>query len=473
MFPVFMRRKCIHFIIILVMLFQAFTPSFLFAASSKTSDKQPEVCSGPSKMMDQYFEFQREVKTALLWEFNEKLMYTDVWQGRLFTKWVLKLPSAIDFLASNIWWNAKSILSNSVTSTVILLLASVSVLQSNTEWFAILFKDRPIVREYKSMLDIETELFDTAYFQSKSINLTLNLDWKIYEDINKIIEKYQNSWLFEKNWPKKLNGNESMADILMELISINTSMKHFILFLWKPKTNSLDNYYWCFWSLNKNLCNRDNAILIFSQDAINQLKNDYSHLSMFGTCNLYASNFKNTMRKLNNVTDPIDSAQDEIKEARKRLKTALLWQKDSTNTKKNRCDIDDYEMAQLKAYRWSNWTCQSNWVDASLQYPKINEYFQNKKVQNEQRKQSTNLIQQSATPQTSQQILFDMHKEIKNEFDSLIIEYEQSQNNAISSDLSFELKQIKWLLDQVDASITNAESLKWNLEKITNYQCAW
>jgi predicted NAD-dependent protein-ADP-ribosyltransferase YbiA (DUF1768 family) len=130
-------------------------------------------------------------------------------------------------------------------------------------------------------------------------------------------------------------------------------------------------------------------------------------------------------------------------------------------------------MAQLKAYRWSNWTCQSSLVDASLQYPKINEYFQNKKVQNEQRKQSTNLIQQSATPQASQQILFDMHKEIKNEFDSLIIEYEQSQNNAISSDLSFELKQIKWLLDQVDASITNAESLKWNLEKITNYQCAW
>lgn len=473
MFPVFMRRKCIHFIIILVMLFQACTPSFLFAASSKANNKQPEVCSGPSKMMDQYFEFQREVKTALLWEFNEKLMYTDVWQGRLFTKWVLKLPSAIDFLASNIWWNAKSILSNSVTSTVILLLASVSVLQSNTEWFAILFKDRPIVREYKSMLDIETELFDTAYFQSKSINLTLNLDWKIYEDINKIIEKYQNSWLFEKNWSKKLNGNESMADILMELISINTSMKHFILFLGKPKTNSLDNYYWCFWSLNKNLCNKDTAILIFSQDAINQLKNDYSHLSMFGACNLYASNFKNTMRKISNVSDPIDSAQDEIKEATKRLKTALLWQKDSTNTKKNRCDIDDYEMAQLKAYRWSNWTCQSSLVDASLQYPKINEYFQNKKVQNEQRKQSTNLIQQSATPQRSQQILFDMHKEIKNEFDSLIIEYEQSQNNAISSDLSFELKQIKWLLDQVDASITNAESLKWNLEKITNYQCAW
>jgi hypothetical protein len=29
------------------------------------------------------------------------------------------------------------------------------------------------VRDYKKMLDIETELFDIAYFQSKEINLTL------------------------------------------------------------------------------------------------------------------------------------------------------------------------------------------------------------------------------------------------------------------------------------------------------------
>jgi hypothetical protein len=45
---------------------------------------------------------------------------------------------------------------------------------------------------------------------------------------------------------------------------------------------------------------------------------------MFGACNLYASNFKNTMRKISNVSDPIDSAQNEIKEATKRLKAALL-----------------------------------------------------------------------------------------------------------------------------------------------------
>lgn len=463
-----MKRKCINFIIVLVVLFQVFTPSFLFAETKK----QPEVCSWPSETMSQYFNFQQEIKSALLGKFNEKRFYTDVWQWRLFTRWVLELPSAIDFLASNIRWNAKSIISNSATSTVILLLASVSVIQSNTEWLAILFKDRPIVREYKTMLDIETDLFDTAYFQSKSINLTLRLDDKVYNDINNIIQKYQESWLFENNWSKKLNWNESMADILMEMISLNTSMKHFILFLWKPKTNSLKNYYGCFWNISKNQCNKENAILIFSENTISQLQTDYSNLSMFGACNLYASNIKQTMSKLSNVTDPLNSAQDDINKAITRLKSALLWQKNSSNSNKNRCNLDDYEMAQLKAYRWSDWTCSNGLVDASLQLPKVNEYFQNKKVKDDQGEQSTNLLQQSSTRQTSQATLFDMHKDIKNEYDTIIIQYEQSQSNAISSDLSYELKQIKWLLDQVDTSIENSESLKESLEKITNYQCA-
>lgn len=129
-------------------------------------------------------------------------------------------------------------------------------------------------------------------------------------------------------------------------------------------------------------------------------------------------------------------------------------------------------MAQLKAYRWSDWTCSNGLADASLQLPKVNEYFQNKKVQNEQRKQSTNLLQESSTPTSSTPTLFDIHKDIKDEYDTLMAQYEQSQNNAIASDISYELKQIKWLLDQLDTSINNANILKWDLKKITNYQCA-
>jgi hypothetical protein len=42
------------------------------------------------------------------------------------------------------------------------------------------------------MLDIETDLFNLAYFRSKQMNLILQLDKEeTYDKLNKIIEKYQ------------------------------------------------------------------------------------------------------------------------------------------------------------------------------------------------------------------------------------------------------------------------------------------
>jgi hypothetical protein len=75
---------------------------------------------------------------------------------------------------------------------VLLLLSSASILQSNTEGLAILFKDRPIVRDYKEMLDIETQLFDVAFFRSKQIDLTRPFeDDELFEKFKKLIEEYE------------------------------------------------------------------------------------------------------------------------------------------------------------------------------------------------------------------------------------------------------------------------------------------
>jgi hypothetical protein len=42
------------------------------------------------------------------------------------------------------------------------------------------------------MLDIETDLFDVAYFRSKQMNLTVPLDKEeTYNKLSAIIEKYQ------------------------------------------------------------------------------------------------------------------------------------------------------------------------------------------------------------------------------------------------------------------------------------------
>jgi hypothetical protein len=56
---------------------------------------------------------------------------------------------------------------------------------------AILFRDRPIVRDYKTMLDIESALFDVAYFRSKQINLTRPVDGNMVDQFNEVVKKYQ------------------------------------------------------------------------------------------------------------------------------------------------------------------------------------------------------------------------------------------------------------------------------------------
>lgn len=496
-----MKRKCINFIVILVVLFQTFAPSFLFAESKK----QPEVCSWPSEMMVQYFNFQKEIKAALWSEVDEKTFYASAWRWWLFTHWVLQLPSALDFVASNLRWNTKSNISTAITSMVLLLMASESVFQSNTEWLAILFKDRPIVRDYKSMLDIETDLFDTAYFYSKKVNLISKIEWKeVYSNMNGVIEKYRKSWLLADNTNLIQENSRSISDILQELISMNTAMKHFILFIGKPWTKALKNYSWCFWESMNGECSEWLAILRFSDEAIEQLANDYSGLSVFWSCSTYASNFKNSINKsISNNGASVKQSREDVKAAAKRLVTLFAGKSSKWNNgwKKWRCDLSDYEMAQLRAYRWPWWTCNENFVDIQSN---IKDLFWNKKVKKKQTEKTTNLaekqtqMESSNSQSKSSKNLSDLKNRSENWYswfwgasiynsafsEDLYYEillsnqemwgdYEQSQNNAEFSDISYELSKIKWLLDTVDSSVTSAEKLRGHLKSISDYQCAY
>lgn len=533
----YMRKKQLLLTIVFVFLSRVILPSFLYVEAGDNSTKQPEVCNWPSKMMSEYFNFQREMKSVLLWsEMNEKRFNTSNWNWWLFSKWNLKLPSALDFLASDIVWKAKSNVSVAGTSIVLLVLVSVSVFQSNTEWLAILFKDRPIVRDYKTMLDIETELFDVAYFLSKQINLTFRLEWKdVYDNLNRVIEGYQKSWLLSKETVAKLNWSETVADILEELIAMNTSMKHFILFLWKPWVKALKNYNWCFWNLSRENCEAA-PILKFSQKAIDELQKDYSWLWNFGVCNLYFSNFKKTISKWrSNNTASVKAAIGDVKDALQRLKWALIgkWAWSFRNSRKNMCDnISEYEMAQLRAYRWPDWTCWK-FVDVSSNLSEVWGHIKNKTAQNEQIKKPSTVTTNAAAKTVGDDVasvekskgddlliyelkakekdvggqkniwfeeywmidgkkinqdtnfnsefLFGFADQLMLDYADIMWEYNQSQQNASSSDLSYELKKIRWLLEQVDSAISAAikadektgkdQSLLWYLRKIADYQC--
>lgn len=515
-----MNKRYIRILSIFVLLFQIVCPLATHVEAYDGANKQPEVCGWPSEMMSQYFNFQKEAKTILRQsQLAERRSAVSMWNGWLFTSWVLELPSALDFVASDVLWKTKSTISTAATSVVLMMMISASVLQSNTEWFAILFKDRPIVRDYKQMLDIETQLFDVAYYWSNKMDLRLRVEWDdFYNKFNDLIKKYQKSGLLETTTSEL--GSESMADMLTELIDMNTAMKHFILFLGRPWTKALENYNWCFWNSTKENCTSINAVIRFSKKAMDTLKEDYSGLWTFWACNLYASNFKNTIAKsFNNNTASVNASFQDVRDAMKRLKWALVNDYDDIgdwdmHISKNgvNCNMSEYEMAQLKAYWWSDWECGKG-IDMSVAMPKISEYARNKKAQNNQRSNNANMIKNAAATtwpewassskvtggyevviaklenetnndkrrqfwfQTygwdgyNPEFIYDMVHDMDTIFSEVMMEYSQSQQNAMAWDFAYQLRKIKWLIDQVNATMNSATLLQNILQEIANYQC--
>ena len=354
-----MKKKC-YLLIVIIALYWIFFP--FISINAKNPNKQPDVCNGPSKTMSLYFQFQRDVISAMLWsQINEKRFVTTKSDWGLFKEKYLTLGTgsvnALNMIATSVRWDMQAAWSSISTLTVLLSLAAWSALQSNTEWLWILVKDRVIVRDYKQMLDIENSLMELAYFLSQRINLISKIEWPILENFKSVIKKYQDEWLLKKTNLNDLS-NTTIAYILNDMVIMNAYMKHFILY-----NGWLDNFKWCmwnyisskFWSMECNWA----AILQFDEKAIKQLHEDYRWLWMFWACNQYVSNFKSTISKwANNNKDTVANAMNDVKDAMKRLGTALGFSNwDNSNKNTGRCNLSAYEMAQLRAYRWWNWSC--------------------------------------------------------------------------------------------------------------------
>ena len=491
-------KKKLYLLIIFVLMFQVFNISFLYVEASDS--KQPKTCNWPSDMMVNYFDFQSEVKSILLWtEINSERFSAEFGSWWLFTNKVLTFnsTSAIELLSSSVVWNIRSFVSNSVTSLVLLELAAFSVVQSNIEWFAILFTDWPIVRDYKHMLDIETELFDIAYFRSKEIPLTRPLDSEWITKLKTVIKKYQDLWLLEEKswWIGDIHW--SISDLMIDLVSMNASMKQFIMVGGKIGKSWLRKYNWCFWNIDKNKCTREFAILKFSDGAISGLYEDYKEVRSFWKCNSYANQFKWTIGKtINNNVGMVSSAIKDVGDSIKRLKNAL-FKKERWDFRDPCKDLSDYEMAQLQAYWWWNWECWE-WINLFT----AKKYIKDKIAHIKQKKKHSEVLRSAKTAwsnwnlnenletsmtdaqraQKYREIVgsgnlkqfydFDLWSWFLFFFETTMDEYAQSQEHAASVDVSTLFPHFRWVLDQVDATTKKTNDLQKTLQKIKDKQCS-
>ena len=504
-----MMKKYIQVIVVFVMLAQFVFPGSSYVEARKNDTKQPETCNWPSEMMSYYFDFQNEAITILLWsKVNSKLFSASFDNWWLFTTkaLTLKWTTAIDFLASNVVWSVKSFVSNSITSMVLLILASKSALRSNTEWLAILFKDRPIVRDYKQMLDIETTLFDVAFFRSKQIDLTRPFESDLLKELDVLIKKYQ--WLGLLETWGKVKESGTMANILYDLVEMNAAMKHFIMIGGKLWKKWLRNYNWCFWDQEPGKCTRSVSILKFSDEAIETLNEDYKDVRTYWKCNSYKASLDATINKtINNNINSVKTATKDVELSIKRLKWALMWSYD-WKKRESRCDMTDYEMAQLQAYWWWDWTCSESIVNFDVSVPllKSRKYFNQKKIQMKQKEKAESVLKKADKPESKDFIIWDVTEKLKSKstnqertqlwykiygkdsnynsdfsfdldseffevFQYTMDQYSQAQENWIAADVSDLFPRGKWLLDQMDTTIKNTDELEKNLQHIEDKQC--
>lgn len=475
-------------------------------------NNQPVVCAGPSEIMSQYFAFQNEIMAAVLWsKIAEKRFETQRWTKRLFAKGVLDLwkdsPTSLDLVANSVFWNLISATNSSLTSAFLISLSFASVLYSNTAWLWILVKDRVVVRDYKTMLDIETSWIELAFFLSQTTNLANKVnDDKLPLKLNEIIKKYQQSWLFATIWAEnKIGGQFRLMDLMSDMIVMNGHMRHFLMY---NNTWILDKYRWCVWEYDNVWVSKkctNGPILKFSDEAIAQLDQDYSQLGMFWKCNLYVSSFTNTISKwIKNNFESVEAAMQDVKNSVSNLKNTL-FNSSRWDLAKDRCNMSYYEMAQLRAYWWWDWNCSQSLVDVDFDsdlLDVVNDFTSQKggkQAQDidketkyydkwESQKQSVwSSVMNGWTSLDMRGLRVDEYgvKSIYNSefnaelndalyrhFEDVISEFKQSQQNASAWDLSHELIKIKWLIDEVDGVIISAESLESNLKKISDYQCS-
>ena len=534
-----MKGRYTRLAIVFVVLFEMFVSGFFQVyAETNNAKKQPAVCAWPSETMQQYFLFQKEARAALYASdahVKQLSAYdTDWW---LFTKKDLTLPSsALDYVVGSLWWRGSSIISTASTSVVLLLLASASVIQSSVEWLAILAKDEPIVRDYKEMLDIETEIFDTAFSFSKKVDLTRAPEWNVVENFKAVVKKYQDSWLLRKN-NRDFKWNISMANILLDLTSMNAAMKYFISVWGEVWASELRSYAWCLWQWVNWVCDYSNFVLWFNFDAIEKLKEDYSGNWWYWRCSSTASHLKNTLNKsANNNTESVEVAFNDVKVAWDNLINALIWRWTWSKVLTDPCRMSDYERAQLDAYWWWDRECWE-WISLSTVFwnkknskktgsktsgsaeskgsasastpwelmQRSKEYQIMKKSLAEQSESFDSLTKRawSSTPPSVLNVMWDLNKKeftedkellwykvyygesrynsefsygMDNEFSDIYHEiterYENSQRAAMASDISYELFKIKWLVNQVNTAMKSASQLRKDLQDIADYQCS-
>lgn len=335
-----MKKNAIK-ISLFIFIFSVLANPYLFASNesnqAKKCDSYPSVCLATPDSLSLYLDFQRDISSLLKsnpFETVTETISTPEWG--LFTNKLLHLkdPSLLTNNLATKTLNAggtatERIVIANITTTFLFTISAVSTLGDGIMGFMILLDDRPIVRDWKKLLDIDRDLSNRAYdlWQIGIITKTI----KNTEKIQTIIEHYQNKGLILQ-WaqvPKSIRYTE----LFLELTKMNRDMKQFFAFKTKGQFGSESEL----------------LFLKFNPERIKKLKSDYDcvRFDLGLRCNQSLKNFSSSIKNLlNNSKQTGIWVGDKFIKSRERLTQALAGFKYFKSKKDE--SLSEYEKKMLQ-----------------------------------------------------------------------------------------------------------------------------
>lgn len=226
----------IHSLLLTLVSIWLFSPffSYTFAQEKQSCESNPLVCSATPQTMNLYLEFQSEA-AGLLKTNNFETATEAVNQGEwgIFTNKLLEIDALERFDESLAGQALKVFYLTSarsatalITSAFLFELSALSTLADSSVGLTVLFHDRPIVRDWAKLLEIERNLNQSAYYLGKVWEITKTITKA--EQLRSLLKSYEDKGLFQDTatFPSSI----TYTDLITNLVRLNLAVKAFLAY---------------------------------------------------------------------------------------------------------------------------------------------------------------------------------------------------------------------------------------------------
>lgn len=289
---------------------------YLFAQNTWNiqCNENPKICSTPAQEFTYYVDFTEEILqiiSTVNWDWEKLGWYNYIWW--LFTNKLLSVPEENKgALQKMVAWMEESMSRwiSTVLGVTNILWSLALTSYKDLIWFSILFQAKPIVRDRKTLLDLEMEINDKIY----ELSLSAMANEKLIDSskFQKIIDKYIDDKPLFLQW--SVTEDTKYKDITNMLTRLNGAMKTFISI---NQINQFDEFskWW-----------EGGIYLKFNAQTITSMQSGYVCGRWFSKCTSAWKDFKKNLKEIFPSFSKWGSdAVKVIKDANKKLAESLKW----------------------------------------------------------------------------------------------------------------------------------------------------